>query len=72
MDREIAVYRTAIKVNRNDWYADECGICGELVNVEAGPGLYMLESWEPICIDCGRVMAPELVRILSIASAVID
>lgn len=66
------IYKTAIKVNNYDWYVEGCGICGELVNVEPGPGLYMLESWTPICVDCGRVQAPELIKILSIASAVID
>jgi hypothetical protein len=52
-----------------DTDTDECAICGEKV-IDSGIdiGLFMADSWDPVCWDCGDWLAPNLVRILRLMS----
>ena len=45
--------------------ADECAICGKkMVDSTIDIGLFLADSWDPVCRDCGDWLAPALVRIL--------
>jgi hypothetical protein len=52
-----------IEINAPD--TDECAICGnKLVDSTIDLGLFMADSWDPVCWNCGDFLAPQLVRIL--------
>ena len=53
-------------------YTDEscefcCPACGTLNIARKGPRLFPVNSAEPICRDCGKRLAPNLVALLDLA-----
>jgi hypothetical protein len=44
-----------------------CGFCGSQTMFAAGPELYLMDSSEPVCRDCGRKAAPQLAALLKLA-----
>lgn len=42
-----------------------CAICGHLMEPLTGPELYLADTWEMVCWDCGRKYGPVLVDILT-------
>lgn len=61
-----------IKVNRIVYDPAPCALCGEWIDVQKGPGMYPLASWEPVCEDCAAVHAPELQRVLEQALPLVE
>lgn len=57
--------RLSIKEEATTTDGDECAICGKkLVDSTIGLGLFLADSWDPVCWNCGDWLAPQLVRIL--------
>jgi hypothetical protein len=46
---------------------DDCGLCGKRVEAAGGPRLFVEDSTEPVCRDCGKQHAPNLVALLDLA-----
>jgi hypothetical protein len=44
-----------------------CALCGKSIIQASGPHLYLGESAETVCRDCGKRQAPELVALLDLA-----
>jgi hypothetical protein len=44
-----------------------CPACGALNSSKKGPRLFPVDSQEPICRDCGKRLAPNLVALLDLA-----
>jgi hypothetical protein len=62
--------KIAIKENNSTSITEnECAICGEKV-IDSGIDidLFMVDSWDPVCWNCGEWLAPNLVRILKLMS----
>jgi hypothetical protein len=59
--------RLAIKLN-NAITNDPCAICGARTD-PTGIDLFLADTWELVCIECGRKHAPELAALLDLASA---
>ena len=55
--------KLAIKMN-NCATNDPCAICGARTDPGLGPELFMADSWDVVCWDCGRKYAPALVVLL--------
>ncbi len=53
----------AIKMN-NCAVHEPCAVCGEDIHPGVGPQLFEKDSWDSVCLDCGRKYAPELVEAL--------
>src|ERR1700692_2311105 len=45
-----------------------CPACGALNVSKKGPRLFPMDSDEPICRDCGKRLAPNLVALLDLAN----
>lgn len=57
--------KLAIKDEETTTNADECAICGrKLVDSTIDLGLFLADSWDSVCWDCGDYLAPQFVRIL--------
>ncbi len=41
-----------------------CALCGQPCYPFAGPELFLAESWDLVCWECGIDYAPELVQML--------
>ena len=60
--------RCAIMLNRK--LADAlCHICSKAIEADAGPQLFLAESRELICNECGDAEAPELTALLRLAES---
>lgn len=46
-----------------------CAICSRAVEADIGPQLFLAESQELICCECGVVEAPELAALLCLAES---
>lgn len=46
-----------------------CAICSQDIEPDAGPQLFLTESRELICSECGDTEAPELAALLRLAEA---
>jgi hypothetical protein len=57
-----------LRCQENDTAA-VCGLCGHLVDLEAGNQLFRADRDEPVCHDCGRRHAPALAALVHLASA---
>ncbi len=53
----------AIKIN-NSATNEPCAICGKRTEPTTGPELFKADSFELVCHNCGRLIAPELVAML--------
>lgn len=43
----------------------ECSICGKpMEEVGSEPALFMADSWDGVCLSCGRFLAPQLAEML--------
>jgi hypothetical protein len=57
--------KLSIKGEEDTRDTDECAICGKkMVDSTIDLGLFLADSWDPVCWDCGDWLAPQLVRIL--------
>jgi hypothetical protein len=45
-----------------------CPLCGETVALRQGPGLFLGDSPEAVCRECGKKNAPHLVNLLDLAA----
>jgi hypothetical protein len=43
-----------------------CGLCGRTATSN-GPGLYLPDSQDTVCLDCGKEHAPELAALVDLA-----
>lgn len=59
--------RLAIKLN-NIITNDPCAICGARTDPN-GIDLFLADTWELVCMECGRKHAPELTAFLEMATA---
>ena len=41
-----------------------CVLCGQLAHPFAGPDLFLADSWDLVCWNCGVTYAPALVLML--------
>ncbi len=46
-----------------------CALCGEDEHANAGPQLFMADTWAPVCRDCGEIHSRELSSLLDLAVA---
>jgi hypothetical protein len=44
-----------------------CGLCGCRTTPSSGPSLYLPESQDTVCLDCGKRHAPELAALVDLA-----
>jgi hypothetical protein len=56
----------SIKLNQRI-EADACPLCGETVNPNIGPELFLADSDLIVCRNCGRIHAPALFALLTLA-----
>jgi hypothetical protein len=45
-----------------------CGLCGKTAKYTVGPRLFLNDSGEVVCRDCGQRHAPALAALLDLAS----
>lgn len=58
----------AIKIN--DESADyECALCGDARVSAKGPELFLADSWDLVCDECGRKYAPLLAALIDLSGA---
>jgi hypothetical protein len=48
---------------------DPCGICGQPTLALAGTQLFLVDTSNPVCPDCGRKHAPALAALVTLADA---
>ena len=60
--------RCAIMLNRK-WGDARCAICSKAIEADVGPQLFLVESRELICHECGGTEAPELTALLRLAES---
>jgi len=46
-----------------------CALCGQEEHANAGPQLFLADTWAPVCRDCGEVHSAELSSLLDLAVA---
>ena len=46
---------------------ETCALCGEAVEADEGPQLFVADSLEIVCQDCGRQNSPPLAALLDLA-----
>jgi hypothetical protein len=57
--------KLSIKEEETTTDSDECAICGKKIGDSTIDfGLFLADSWDHVCWDCGDWLAPQLVRIL--------
>ena len=56
--------KLAIKSNDYGTGKDSCAICGGSLETRAPYELFTLETWRPVCRECGGKHAPVLVKLL--------
>jgi hypothetical protein len=54
--------KIAIKDN-NCCVKSPCPICGRIVDPDAGPQLFMADTWEPVCEECAEKHSPVIFNI---------
>lgn len=63
--RERRMDKTSFAIKMNNCGANgQCPICGGRTEPKEGPELFLDESWQEVCWDCGRRFVPELVVAL--------
>ena len=63
--------RVAIKMNVFQG-RESCAVCEVETTADLGLQLFEADSWRPICRDCGKKLAPEMVTLLALAQAASD
>ena len=58
----------AIKLNEES-VAYECAVCGDARVSAEGPELFLADSWDLVCDECGRKYAPLLMALIDIGAA---
>lgn len=58
----------AIKLN-DEAYQYECALCGDERTCIVGPELFLADSWDVVCDECGRKYAPQLMALLDLGGA---
>lgn len=58
----------AIKVN-DESSAYECALCGDARTSAAGAELFLADSWDLVCDECGRKHAPLLMALIDLGAA---
>ena len=56
--------KLAIKPNNFGTGKDSCAICGRSMDTRTPYELFALETWRPVCRECGERHAPILVKLL--------
>jgi hypothetical protein len=51
------------------WAGAPCAICSKAIDADVGPQLFLAESRELICCECGDAEAPELAALLRLAES---
>ncbi len=60
--------RCAIMLNRRPAEA-RCAVCSKAVEADIGPQLYLAETRQLVCCECGDNEAPELTALLRLAAS---
>ncbi len=47
---------------------EACGLCGQMLTLEPGNQLVLVETGAPVCAECGRKHAPSLDALVQLAS----
>lgn len=47
----------------------ECALCGGEEHAHVGPYLFLADSWEPVCRECGDEHAEALSSLLDLAAS---
>lgn len=58
----------AIKLN-DESYQYECALCGDERTSAKGPELFLADSWDLVCDECGRKYAPLLAAMIDLSAA---
>lgn len=58
----------AIKLN-DESYQYECALCGDERVSAKGPELFLADSWDVVCDECGRKYAPLLAAMIDLGAA---
>ena len=58
----------AIKLNE-DSATYECAVCGDTRASVEGPELFLADSWDLVCDECGRKYAPQLMALMDLGAA---
>ena len=58
----------AIKLNE-DASTYECAVCGDTRASVDGPELFIADSWDLVCDECGRKYAPQLMALMDLGAA---
>lgn len=61
----VRVVKLSIKEN-NLGKTEYCAICGESFDQDLGSALFLANSYDAVCNDCGRKESPVLNRLLKI------
>ena len=58
----------AIKLNQES-SAYECALCGDARTSAEGPELFLADTWDLVCDECGRKYAPLLMALVDLGAA---
>ncbi|GEM_PF-2105588 len=58
----------AIKLN-DEATEYECAVCGDERTSAVGPELFLADTWDLVCDECGRKHAPPLAALIDLAGA---
>src|ERR1700687_3273109 len=58
----------AIKLNEES-SAYECAVCGDARTSAQGPELFLADTWDLVCDECGRKYAPLLMALIDLGAA---
>lgn len=58
----------AIKLNEES-SAYECALCGDARTSAQGPELFLADTWDLVCDECGRKYAPLLMALIDLGAA---
>jgi hypothetical protein len=65
---ELEPLELAIKLN-GEATEYECAVCGDARTSAEGPELFLADTWDLVCDECGRRHAPLLAALLDLAGA---
>lgn len=58
----------AIKLNQES-ASYECALCGDARTSAQGPELFLADTWDLVCDECGRKYAPPLMALIDLGAA---
>jgi hypothetical protein len=67
-EEEAGRVELAIKLNEES-SEYECAVCGDKRVSAGGPGLFLADTWDPVCDECGREHAPLLAALIDLGAA---